>query len=65
MKAKHALLLFVLGYCFDFMGALLKIVHYPTANTTFLMATALKIIGALLFLYKLLTYPKLKDFLNR
>ena len=65
MKAKHAIILLVVGYCFDFIGGLRKIMHAPAANTLLIIGTLLKVLGALLFLYKLLTYPKWKDFLNR
>jgi hypothetical protein len=27
MKAKHALAILILGFCFDFVGALFKILH--------------------------------------
>jgi len=65
MKAKYAIILLIFGYCFDFIGAFLKITHQPGADTVFLIATILKVIGALLFLYKLTNYPKIKEFLNR
>lgn len=64
MKAKHAIILLILGYCLDFIGGLLKILHSAEANITLTIAAALKVLGALLFLYKLLTYPKIKDFLE-
>lgn len=64
MKAKHAISLLVLGYCFDFVAGFLKITHQPNADTVFLIATILKVAGGLLFLYKLLNYPRIKDFLN-
>ena len=65
MKAKHAISLLVFGYCFDFMGGLLKILHRPGADTVLIIAAVLKILGALLFLYKLTNYPKIKDFFNQ
>ena len=64
MKAKNAITLLVLGYCFDFIGALFKILHYPEANTILTIAAVLKVLGALLFLYKVTNYPKIKEFLN-
>jgi hypothetical protein len=64
MKIKHAIILLVTGYCCDFIGALLKIMHYPNGDLLLIFATILKISGALLLLYKILTHPKLKDFLN-
>lgn len=64
MKTKHALILLIIGYCFDFIGALLKILHILAADATLTLAAILKVLGGLLFLYKLLTYPKFKDFLD-
>ena len=28
MKLKHSLIILVIGYCFDFIGALFKIMHW-------------------------------------
>jgi hypothetical protein len=64
MKAKHAITLLVLGYCLDFFGAVRKITHSPDADYWFYAAAILKIVGGLLFLYKLLTYPKFREFMN-
>ena len=64
MKAKHAITLLVLGYCFDFWGALVKITHAPYADIVLTIGAILKILGALLFLYKLTNYPKIKEFMN-
>ena len=64
MKLKHAVTFLVLGYCFDFIGALLKIMHSPYANTILIIGTALKVFGGFLFLYKILNHPKTKEFLN-
>ncbi|AMJ66227.1 GldL-related protein [Hymenobacter sp. PAMC 26628] len=63
MKAKHAVVLFVFGLCADFIGALLKIMHWAGADALLIMGMTLKVIGALAFLYKLVTHPKVKDFL--
>lgn len=64
MKAKYALTLLVLGFCLDFLGAIQKIMHYPSANTILYVAALLKVLGALVLHYKLTTYPKFKDFMN-
>lgn len=64
MKAKHAITLLVLGYCLDFVAALQKIMHQPSADTLFYVATGMKVLGGLLFLYKLTRYPKLRDFME-
>lgn len=64
MKAKHAVLLLVLGLCLDFIGALFKILHWPYADVLLITGMTLKVAGALLFAYKLISHPKVKDFLN-
>jgi hypothetical protein len=64
MKTKHAIILLFVGYCFDFVGALLKITHSTNADTLLTIGAVLKVTGGLLFLYKILTYPKFKDLLN-
>lgn len=64
MKAKYALVILILGFCFDFIGALFKIMHSREADTILTLAAILKVLGAVLLLYKLITYPKWKDFLN-
>jgi len=65
MKAKHAIILLVIGYCLDFAGSLFKILHRPGADNLLTVAAILKILGALLLLYKIINYPKIKEFLNR
>jgi NAD-dependent SIR2 family protein deacetylase len=64
MKTKHAVIIFALGLCFDFVGAMSKILHYSNADTLLIIGTVLKLTGALIFLNKLLTRPKVKGFLN-
>jgi len=65
MKAKHALIILIIGFVASAFGAMLKIMHWPGANITLTVATVLQVIGWLLLLYKLVTYPKIKDFLTR
>jgi hypothetical protein len=64
MKTKHAILIFLLGFLTNVGGTFLKIMHFPNANIFLTIGFAIKIIGAILFLYKLFTYPKFKDFMN-
>ena len=64
MKAKHALVLYTLGLCVELLGALFKIQHWGHADTFLIVATGLKVAGVLLFGYKLLTHPQVKEFLN-
>lgn len=65
VKAKYALILFVFGLCADFMGATLKIMHWAAADALLLTGMTLKVAGVLIFLYKLLRHPRVKEFLNR
>ncbi|MEO6721141.1 MAG: hypothetical protein ABIN67_12250 [Ferruginibacter sp.] len=64
MKAKHTIIILGLGYCLDFLGTLFKITHAPKADLVLTIAAMLKVFGLLLVLYKLISYSKLKDFLN-
>lgn len=64
MKVKHAISLLVFGYCLDFAGAVFVIMHRPSAHTLLTFAAILKIMGALLLLYKITNYPKIKEFIN-
>jgi hypothetical protein len=65
MKAKHALLLFVLGLCANLVGPLFKIQHWSGADALLIMGILLEVAAILLFSYKLLTNPKVKEFLSR
>lgn len=64
MKTKYALVILIIGFAVGFVGALFKIMHWPLGNILLTTAIFLQIIGCLTFLYKLVTYPKIKDFLN-
>ncbi len=64
MKVKHALILLIAGFCIDFVGALFKIMHWLYADALFITGAILKVFGSLLLLYKLLTHPKIKEFVN-
>jgi hypothetical protein len=64
MKTRHAITLYILGLCLNFVGALIKILHYPGANEILITATVFQVSGGLLFLYKLWTNPKMKEFLD-
>ncbi len=65
MKAKYAIIILVLGWCFNIVGAFMKITHWPGANELLAFGVILEVIGAILLLYKLVTYSKIRDFLNR
>lgn len=64
MKTKHAIILMMIGLCLDFLAVPLKIMHIGGSAGLFVAGSILKIVGGLIFLYKLLTYPKIRSFLN-
>lgn len=64
MKTKHALIVLILGFVLIFIGSLLKVMHWPYASEFLIAGTFFQVGGALMFLGKLLTYPKFRDFLN-
>ncbi len=64
MKVKHAIILLILGFCLDFIGAVVKILHWQGADLMLIVALVIKVTGALVLLVKILTYERLKDFLN-
>jgi len=64
MKIKHTLLLLLAGFCLEFLGAWLKIMHTKYADLTLMLSMVFKILGAILFCYKILVHPKLKQFMN-
>lgn len=65
MKAKHAILLIALGYCFDFVVAWSKITHAPYANNLLLIAVCLKVVGVMLLVFKIVNYEAFKKFMNK
>ena len=65
MKAKYALVLFAVGLCADFVGALFKILHWPHADWLLLAGMTLKVVGTIAFLLKLFSHLSVKAFLNR
>ncbi|AII53547.1 GldL-related protein [Hymenobacter sp. APR13] len=64
MKIKHFLALLFLGFCVDFVGALFKIQHWAGADLLLISGMALKALGVVGLLLKLLTHPKLREYLN-
>ncbi|HEX8269559.1 MAG TPA: gliding motility protein GldL [Flavobacterium sp.] len=64
MKVKHGVIFLVLGYILTFVGALFKLMHWPYASPMLIIATFFEVVGSIILLYKLLTYPKVKEFLN-
>lgn len=64
MKLKHGIILLTLGFCTEFVGGMLRILHYPFAVNVGMIATTIKIVALILILYKLLNDPKFKELLN-
>ena len=64
MKLKYGLLILALGYCLEFVGAWMKITHWAYADDIFLLATLLKIGATVFVVIKLVSHPKLKEFMN-
>lgn len=68
MKTKHTLIIFAFGLILTILGALFKITHIEigliNGNNLLTIGTFIEIIGVILFIYKLLTHKKFKDFFN-
>lgn len=64
MKVKHILVLFFLAYIFESLGFHFKVMQLMGAPTLLLISSALKVISAILGIWKVLTLKNYKDFLN-
>ncbi len=64
MKAKHALVILAAGYCTEFVAAMFKLEHWEYGDELIIFATVFKVVGLIMFISKLLTHPKTKEFLN-
>ncbi len=64
IKFKYGVVLLLIGYSIDFYGSLQKILHVPNSNLILTIATALKIVGMLIILVKIITNKKLRDLLE-
>lgn len=64
MKARHGLILYIIGFLVDMVGAVFKILHLPGGDEILMIGGVLQIVGGLLFLYKFIKYPGFKDFLD-
>jgi len=64
MKTKHAVIILGISICLLVIGALFKVMHWPFAGMMLTVASFLEIIGIILLIYKIWTYPKVKEFLN-
>ena len=64
MKVKHILVLIIAGAAGVLAGALFKIQHWPGASVILLISLLLEIAGAILAIWKLLTFKGKNDFLE-
>jgi hypothetical protein len=64
MKTKYALIILIVGFIVSFIGALFKLMHWPYASVLLIASTFLQVVGTIILLYKLVTHPKIKEFLN-
>lgn len=64
MKAKYALILILISWGVDIVGALFKIMHWPYADVMLMLGTVLYMVGFAWLIYKLFKYEKVKEFLN-
>lgn len=64
MKTLHAFVLYVLGLCLDAIGVLFKVLHYAGGDEILTIATVFKVSGGLVFIYKILTNPKIRELLD-
>jgi hypothetical protein len=64
MKIKHILIVYIIGFIFLTLGALLKILHYQYGPELLTIGTSLKILAGFLLIGKLITSDKFKEFLN-
>ena len=65
MKTKYTILLIALGYCVEFWGSLSRIMHYSDAQTLLVIATILKVLGVILFAFKVVNYEGFRKFMER
>lgn len=65
MKIKHAIFLIAAGFGLDFIGAFLKIMHWPFANILLMFALVVKITGIIALVVKLVSNARFRDFMNQ
>jgi hypothetical protein len=53
MKTKHAIIIFLIGYCLDFIGVLIRVLHQFGYEIVLIIAALLKLFAIVLFAYKL------------
>ncbi len=69
MKAKYAIFIFLTGFLLNLAGAWFKITHISfgavNGSTCLTMGSVLQSLGIILVIYKVFTYPKFREFLNK
>jgi hypothetical protein len=64
MKTKHSIIIFVIGLIISVIGIGIRLHCQSFANILLIIVTAIELIGAVLFLYKLFTCPKDKNLMD-
>jgi len=64
MKVKHIIILFLLAYIFESLGFHFKIMHLMGASILLYISSILKVIAAILGVWKVITMKNYKVFLN-
>lgn len=65
MKLKHGVILLIVGFIVNCIGALCKIMHWPMASSILICSTIFQVVGLIIILIKLIAHPKMKELLNR
>lgn len=65
MKAKYTILLIALGFCLEYVASLSRLMHRGEAQTLFVLATVLKVLGVLLLAWKVVRYEGFRKFMER
>lgn len=64
MKVKHIIILFLLGYILELLGGYFKIMQLMGAQEVFTVAISLKVVAAVLGVWKMFTIKNSNDILN-
>jgi hypothetical protein len=64
MKLRYSIVVYLGGIMVDVFGVLFKILHLPGADEILILGALAQTVGLCLIIFKILTHPKLKDFLD-
>lgn len=64
MQTKHTIIIFVIGLIISVIGIAIRLNSQSFANILLIIGTAVELIGAVLFLYRLFTCPKDKSLMD-